>query len=120
MLKSLREIRLLLQPHDVSISVTLTTTLAERPNTIDHPAWSLTAVGLTCTATLAPTVHRHGLVHHLRGRPLKPGLVWLARKWLGRTIQDRGPAGHDPEEDAGACVEQRLKMVRIPPAGSES
>ena len=34
-------------------------------------------------------------------------------------IQDRGPGGHDPEEDVGGCVEQRLKMVRIPPAGSQ-
>jgi hypothetical protein len=29
-------------------------------------------------------------------RPLKLGLAWFARKWLGRTIQDRGPGGHDP------------------------
>ena len=27
-----------------------------------------------------------------RGRPLKPGLAWLTREWLGRTIQDRGPS----------------------------
>src|SRR5713226_8340655 len=45
------------------------------------------------------------IFHHPRGRPLKPGLAWLARKWLGRTIQDRGPGGHDPEEDARACVD---------------
>jgi RNA exonuclease 1 len=25
--------------------------------------------------------------------------------WLSRTIQDRGPGGHDPEEDARACVD---------------
>lgn len=45
------------------------------------------------------------LFHHPRGRPLKPGLAWLARKWLNRTIQDRGPGGHNPEEDALACVD---------------
>ena len=45
------------------------------------------------------------IFHHPRGRPLKPGLAWLTRKWLGRTIQDRGPGGHDPEEDARACVD---------------
>jgi DNA polymerase III epsilon subunit-like protein len=45
------------------------------------------------------------LFHHSRGRPLKPGLAWLTRKWLGRTIQDRGPGGHNPEEDARACID---------------
>jgi RNA exonuclease 1 len=45
------------------------------------------------------------LFHHLRGRPLKPGLAWLTRKWLGRTIQDRGPGGHNPGEDARACID---------------
>jgi RNA exonuclease 1 len=45
------------------------------------------------------------IFHHPRGRPLKPGLAWLTRKWLSRTIQDRGPGGHDPEEDARACVD---------------
>ena len=36
-------------------------------------------------------------------------LAWLARQWLGRTIQDRGPSGHDPEADARACmVEMRF------------
>jgi RNA exonuclease 1 len=45
------------------------------------------------------------IFHHPRGRPLKPGLAWLTRKWLNRTIQDRGPGGHDPEEDARACID---------------
>ena len=44
------------------------------------------------------------IFHHPHGRPLKPGLAWLTHKWLGRTIQDRGPGGHDPEEDARASV----------------
>ena len=45
------------------------------------------------------------IFHHPRGCPLKPGLAWFTRKWLGRTIQDRGPGGHNPEEDARACVD---------------
>ena len=48
-------------------------------------------------------VHQHGLdLHHPRRRPLKLGLAWLTRKWLGRTIKDRGPGRHDPEEDVRA------------------
>jgi len=45
------------------------------------------------------------IFHHPRGRLLKPGLAWLTRKWLGHTIQDRGLGGHDPEEDARACID---------------
>jgi RNA exonuclease 1 len=52
------------------------------------------------------------LFHHPRGRPLKPGLAWLTRKWLGRTIQDRGPGGHDPEEDARACMDLLKAKIR--------
>jgi DNA polymerase III epsilon subunit-like protein len=52
------------------------------------------------------------IFHHPRGRPLKPGLAWLTRKWLGRTIQDRGPGGHDHEEDARACVDLLKARVR--------
>ncbi|KAG9316876.1 ribonuclease H-like domain-containing protein [Chiua virens] len=40
--------------------------------------------------------------HHPRGRPLKPGLAWLTKKWCHREIQTRGEGGHDPEEDARA------------------
>jgi len=51
------------------------------------------------------------IYHHPRGRPLKPGLAWLTKKWCHREIQTRGEGGHDPEEDAGACVELlRLKI----------
>ncbi|KZP34383.1 ribonuclease H-like protein [Athelia psychrophila] len=49
--------------------------------------------------------------HHPRGRPLKPGLAWLTRKWCGRVIQARGAGGHDPEEDARACVELLRKKL---------
>ncbi|KAH0828120.1 hypothetical protein J3R83DRAFT_3791 [Lanmaoa asiatica] len=49
--------------------------------------------------------------HHPRGRPLKPGLAWLTKKWCHREIQTRGEGGHDPEEDARACVDLlRLKV----------
>ncbi|KAI9571566.1 hypothetical protein HD554DRAFT_2168835 [Boletus coccyginus] len=49
--------------------------------------------------------------HHPRGRPLKPGLAWLTKKWCHREIQTRGDGGHDPEEDARACVDLlRLKI----------
>lgn len=49
--------------------------------------------------------------HHPRGRPLKPGLAWLTKKWCHREIQTRGEGGHDPEEDARACAELlRLKV----------
>ncbi|KAG8214189.1 hypothetical protein J3R82DRAFT_10978 [Butyriboletus roseoflavus] len=49
--------------------------------------------------------------HHPRGRPLKPGLAWLTKKWCHREIQTRGEGGHDPEEDARACIDLlRLKI----------
>jgi RNA exonuclease 1 len=57
--------------------------------------------------------------HHPRGRPLKPGLAWLAKKWCGREIQMRGDGGHDPEEDARACVELLRKKVESGPAFGE-
>ncbi|KIK90919.1 hypothetical protein PAXRUDRAFT_150845 [Paxillus rubicundulus Ve08.2h10] len=45
------------------------------------------------------------IYHHPRGRPLKPGLAWLTKKWCHREIQTKGEGGHDPEEDALACVD---------------
>lgn len=51
------------------------------------------------------------IFHHPRGRPLKPGLAWLTKKWCGREIQNRGEGGHDPEEDARACVDLLRKKV---------
>ncbi|KAH8114295.1 hypothetical protein DFH11DRAFT_1727273 [Phellopilus nigrolimitatus] len=58
------------------------------------------------------------LYHHPRGRPLKPGLAWLTKKWCGREIQNRGDGGHDAEEDARACVELlRRKMQGGPGFG---
>jgi RNA exonuclease 1 len=51
------------------------------------------------------------IYHHPRGRPLKPGLAWLTKKWCGREIQTRGEGGHDPEEDARACLDLLKKKV---------
>lgn len=51
------------------------------------------------------------IFHHPRGRPLKPGLAWLTKKWCGREIQNRGEGGHDPEEDARACISLLNKKV---------
>ncbi|KAI9435894.1 hypothetical protein BJY52DRAFT_1207341 [Lactarius psammicola] len=45
------------------------------------------------------------LLFHPRDRPLKPRLARLKRKWLGRIIEGRGPGGHNPEEDARACID---------------
>ena len=59
------------------------------------------------------------IFHHPRRRPLKPGLAWLTRKWLGRTIQDRGPGGHDPEEDARACVDLLKAKIKNGPGYGE-
>ncbi|KAJ7606820.1 ribonuclease H [Roridomyces roridus] len=59
------------------------------------------------------------LYHHPRGRPLKPGLAWLIKKWCGREIQTRGEGGHDPEEDARACVELLQKKLANGPGYGE-
>ncbi|KAF7305777.1 Ribonuclease H [Mycena chlorophos] len=59
------------------------------------------------------------LYHHPRGRPLKPGLAWLTRKWCGREIQARGEGGHDPEEDARACLELVQKKLEAGPGFGE-
>ncbi|PCH42778.1 hypothetical protein WOLCODRAFT_138067 [Wolfiporia cocos MD-104 SS10] len=59
------------------------------------------------------------LYHHPRGRPLKPGLAWLTRRWCGREIQNRGEGGHDPEEDARACMELLAKKVENGPGFGE-
>ncbi|KAI0766795.1 hypothetical protein BC629DRAFT_1292810 [Irpex lacteus] len=59
------------------------------------------------------------IYHHPRGRPLKPGLAWLTKKWCGREIQNRGEGGHDPEEDARACVDLLKKKVTNGPGYGE-
>ncbi|KAI0319403.1 hypothetical protein OF83DRAFT_1055004 [Amylostereum chailletii] len=59
------------------------------------------------------------IFHHPRGRPLKPGLAWLTKKWCGREIQTRGEGGHDPEEDARACLDLLRKKVDHGPSFGE-
>ncbi|KAF9808174.1 hypothetical protein IEO21_07960 [Rhodonia placenta] len=59
------------------------------------------------------------IYHHPRGRPLKPGLAWLTKKWCGREIQNRGEGGHDPEEDARACVDLLNKKIENGPGFGE-
>ncbi|KAF9559202.1 hypothetical protein CPC08DRAFT_743127 [Agrocybe pediades] len=59
------------------------------------------------------------IYHHPRGRPLKPGLAWLTKKWCGREIQTRGEGGHDPEEDARACLDLMKKKMENGPGFGE-
>jgi len=59
------------------------------------------------------------MYHHPRGRPLKPGLAWLTKKWCGREIQTAGEGGHNPEEDARACLELLKKKIEGGPGFGE-
>ncbi|KAG7452034.1 ribonuclease H-like protein [Guyanagaster necrorhizus] len=59
------------------------------------------------------------IFHHPRGRPLKPGLAWLTKKWCGREIQTNGEGGHDPEEDARACIDLLKKKLDNGPTFGE-
>ncbi|KAL5522447.1 hypothetical protein ACEPAG_8463 [Sanghuangporus baumii] len=59
------------------------------------------------------------LYHHPRGRPLKPGLAWLTKKWCGQEIQNRGEGGHDAEEDARACIELLQRKLKGGPSFGE-
>ncbi|KAK6336440.1 hypothetical protein TWF696_001995 [Orbilia brochopaga] len=57
---------------------------------------------------------------HPRGKPLKPGLRWLAQKHLNKQIQN-GTAGHDSIEDARACLQLlKLKLERGKDFGTAS
>lgn len=42
---------------------------------------------------------------HPRGPPLKSSLKWLSQKYLHREIQRGGAQGHNPVEDARACLD---------------
>ncbi|KZT27198.1 ribonuclease H-like protein [Neolentinus lepideus HHB14362 ss-1] len=59
------------------------------------------------------------MFHHPRGRPFKPALAWLTKKWCGRIIQARGEGGHDPEEDARACLDLLKKKINNGPGYGE-
>ncbi|KAF9910135.1 hypothetical protein EC991_007267 [Linnemannia zychae] len=51
--------------------------------------------------------------HHTRGPPYRPGLKWLAQKWLQRQIQANVERGHDSAEDALACMDLiKLKLTK--------
>ncbi|KAG4303756.1 hypothetical protein PORY_002839 [Pneumocystis oryctolagi] len=58
------------------------------------------------------------IFQHTRGPPYKPGLKWLAHKWLKREIQKNGALGHDSIEDALACIDLlKLKLKNGPEFG---
>ncbi|KAI8577361.1 hypothetical protein K450DRAFT_252108 [Umbelopsis ramanniana AG] len=58
------------------------------------------------------------IYHHSRGPPFRPGLKWLATRYLKRDIQNTDPnhggrIGHDPREDATATLDLvKLKIQR--------
>lgn len=53
------------------------------------------------------------IYHHTRGPPYRPGLKWLAQKWLQRQIQANIERGHDSAEDALACMDLiKLKLTK--------
>ncbi|KAG0324932.1 hypothetical protein BG004_003339, partial [Podila humilis] len=59
--------------------------------------------------------------HHTRGPPYRPGLKWLAWKWLNRQIQANTVRGHDSVEDALACMDlMKLKLTKPPGFGEFS
>ncbi|KAF4829296.1 putative exonuclease [Colletotrichum tropicale] len=53
---------------------------------------------------------------HPRGPPLKSSLKWLTQKYVNREIQKGGANGHNPIEDAKACldlVRQKCEKGRL-------
>ncbi|KAG5440567.1 hypothetical protein PCK2_000392, partial [Pneumocystis canis] len=58
------------------------------------------------------------IFQHTRGPPYKPGLKWLAHKWLKREIQKNNLLGHDSIEDALTCIDLfKLKLKNGPEFG---
>ncbi|KAH9061901.1 hypothetical protein EDB87DRAFT_385114 [Lactarius vividus] len=45
------------------------------------------------------------LFHHMRSRPLQPGLTQFTRERLGHNLQDHRCGGHNPEEDSCVCID---------------
>lgn len=83
----------------------------------------LAAIGITHPYIVDTSI----IYPHPRGFPLKSSLKWLAQKYLGREIQQgHGSSGHDPIEDAVACLDlvkqkcQRGLMWGTKEASSES
>lgn len=55
---------------------------------------------------------------HPRGKPYKPSLKWLAKKYLKREVQNAGKRGHDSIEDAKTCIDLlKLKVEKGPGYG---
>ena len=46
-------------------------------------------------------------------------MAWLTKKWCGREIQARGEGGHDPEEDARACLDLLRRKLEEGPGFGE-
>ncbi|KAN0141708.1 hypothetical protein V8E53_000170 [Lactarius tabidus] len=105
----------------------VTTTLVdvqEHLRTLITPSTILLGHSLESDLNALKLSHAHCIVtalifHHPRGRPLKPGLAFLTRKWLGRVIQERGPGGHNPEEDARACMDLLKAKIKNGPGYGE-
>ncbi|TFK22234.1 ribonuclease H [Coprinopsis marcescibilis] len=114
-------------PFSMPASSSSTATSSPTPTPTQTPAYTPTPIllGHSLESDLKALKLIHPLCidtaltyHHPRGRPLKPGLAWLTKKWCGREIQTRGEGGHDPEEDARACVELlRRKLAEGPGFG---
>ncbi|KAL7424365.1 hypothetical protein Q5752_000047 [Cryptotrichosporon argae] len=104
---------------------TVQAALATGPDPLITPHTILLGHSLDCD--LAVLKIRHPLVidtsviyRHPRGPPYKPGLKWLAQKWLNKEIQ-AGSEGHDSEEDARTCLELlRKKLAHGPDFGDPS
>ncbi|KAJ4165552.1 hypothetical protein LMH87_007181 [Akanthomyces muscarius] len=77
----------LLTPHTILVGHSLES---------DTKAMQLTHPFIVDTSLLFP---------HPRGPPLKSSLKWLAEKYLSRSIQKGGAAGHNSVEDARTCLD---------------
>lgn len=88
---------------------------------IDHDT-ILVGHSLECDLKALKMTHPHIIdtaraFHHTRGPPYKPGLKWLANRWLNREIQ-ASTSGHDSAEDAKACMDLvKLKLKHGPDFG---
>lgn len=99
----------------------ITTTLADVQAhllTLFNNDTILVGQSLNSDLTAMRLVHPHivdtsVIYHHSRGPPYKPSLKWLAQKYLKRVIQNGGAQGHNPTEDAKACLDLlKLKLER--------
>lgn len=97
--------------------------LVTGPEPIFTPNTILLGHSLECDLTAMKIRHAlcidTALIYkHPRGPPYKPGLKWLAQRYLHREIQ-ASTKGHDSEEDAQTCVDLlKMKMANGPEFGS--